>query len=108
MTDVQTMTPAELARRIAAKDDLVLLDVREPRELLLCRIAGSLAIPMSELSVRHVELDPDRPTVCICHHGIRSANVASALAHLGFAELYNLSGGIDRWAAEVDPGMARY
>jgi rhodanese-related sulfurtransferase len=58
--------------------------------------------------VRHVELDPDRPVVCICHHGIRSASAAGALAHLGFAQVWNLSGGIDRWAAEIDPAMRRY
>ena len=108
MSAIGTLTPAELRQRIAAGEDLVLLDVREPHELAICRIEGSLSIPMSELSVRHVELDPDRPTVCICHHGIRSASVAAALAHLDFTTLYNLSGGIDRWAAEVDPAMVRY
>lgn len=108
MGEIGSLTPLELQARLAAGDDLVLLDVREPRELAICRIDGAVEIPMSELSVRHVELDPDRPTVCICHHGIRSAQVAAALAHMEFAELYNLSGGIDRWAADVDPTMARY
>ena len=108
MTDVQPITPKQLVEKLRTGDDLVLLDVREPHELEICRIEGSIAIPMSELSVRHVELDPDKPLVCICHHGIRSAHVASALARMDFAELYNLTGGIDRWAAEVEPTMARY
>ncbi len=113
MTDVQPITPKELAQRLERGDELVLLDVREPHELEICRIEGSIAIPMSEISVRHVELDPDKPLVCICHHGIRSSHVASALArmdfaHSRFAELYNLTGGIDRWASEVEPTMARY
>jgi len=108
VTDVVTITPRELSERIARGDDLVLLDVREHEEYEICRIAGSTSIPMSELSVRHVELDPDKPTVCICHHGVRSAHVAAALARLDFAELYNLSGGIDRWADDVEPDMARY
>src|SRR4051794_19382940 len=77
MTNVKTMTPAELAERLARADDLLLLDVREPHELDICRIEGSLAMPMSEISARLSELDPDKPTVCICHHGIRSAHVAS-------------------------------
>jgi rhodanese-related sulfurtransferase len=105
---VQPITPAELRRRLDAGEDLVLLDVREPEELAICRLQGAIEIPMGELSVRHVELDPDRTTVCVCHHGVRSAHVASALQRLGFERLYNLSGGIDRWAGEVDPGMARY
>jgi len=108
MTDVQTITPAELARRIARADELVLLDVREPHEIAICRIEGSLAMPMSEISARLSELDPDKPIVCICHHGIRSAHVAAALARMDFAAVYNLAGGIDRWAVEVDPAMARY
>lgn len=105
---VEPLTPAELQQRLADGEDLVVLDVREDEERAVCAIEGSLHIPMGELSLRHVELDPDRATVCVCHHGVRSAHVASALAGMGFDQLYNLTGGIDRWAAEVDPGMARY
>ena len=105
---VTPLLPSELRERLAAGEDLLLLDVREDEERALCAIEGSLHIPMGELSLRHVELDPERPTVCVCHHGIRSAHVAAALEGLGFDRLYNLSGGIDRWAVDVDPGMARY
>jgi rhodanese-related sulfurtransferase len=108
MTDVKTLTPAELAQRLARGDDLLLLDVREPHELEICRIENSFAMPMSEISSRLSELDPDKPTVCICHHGIRSAHVASALARMDFTEVYNLAGGVDRWAVEVDTSMTRY
>ena len=104
----QPLDPPELKRRLDAGEKLVLLDVREAVETSVCLIEGSLEIPLSELSVRHVELDPDAATVCICHHGIRSAHAAAALAELGFDALFNLSGGIDRWAAEVEPSMARY
>ena len=105
---VQQITPSELKRRLDAGEELVLLDVREHEEVALCSIEGSLHIPMGELAVRHVELDPERPTVCVCHHGIRSANVAAALERFGFPTLFNLTGGIDRWADEVEPGMRRY
>jgi adenylyltransferase/sulfurtransferase len=105
---LESIAPAELRQRLEAGEDLVLLDVREPDELALCRIEGSLWIPMGELSRRHGELDPERSIVCICHHGVRSARVAGALAQLGFARVLNLSGGIDRWAEEVDPAMSRY
>jgi rhodanese-related sulfurtransferase len=104
----ESLTPAQLRDRLRAGEDLVVLDVREDEERGLCAIAGSLHIPMGELSVRHVELDAERATVCVCHHGIRSAHVAAALARLGFERLFNLAGGIDRWAAEIEPGMARY
>lgn len=104
----ELISPAELRQRLDAGEDLVLLDVREADEIALCRIDGSLWIPMGELSRRHVELDPERATVCICHHGVRSARVAGALEHLGFARAFNLSGGIDRWAEEIEPAMRRY
>jgi rhodanese-related sulfurtransferase len=102
------LDPRALARKLADGEELVLLDVREPEELALCALPGVMAIPLGELSVRHVELDPERPTVCICHHGIRSASAAAGLARMGFDELYNLTGGVDRWAREVDPTMPRY
>jgi len=54
------------------------------------------------------ELDPARPTVCVCHHGVRSSHAAFFLAERGFELLYNLSGGVDRWATEVDASMRRY
>jgi rhodanese-related sulfurtransferase len=105
---VDSIAPGELRQRLDAGEELVLLDVRESDELALCRIEGSLWIPMGEIARRHVELDPQRTTVCICHHGVRSARVAGALAHLGFSRALNLSGGIDRWAEEIDPSMRRY
>ena len=108
MPRLDSLLPEDLARRLAAGEDLVLVDVREPGEFALCHIEGSLPLPLGELSVRHTELDPDRPTVLICHHGIRSAHAAAALLELGFEELYNLSGGVERWATDVDPGMPRY
>lgn len=105
---IEALAPTELARRLAAGEDFVLLDVREPRELALCQLPGSTAIPLGALEQRLPDLDPERPTVCICHHGVRSAHAAARLAAAGFHTVFNLSGGIERWAAEVDPSMRRY
>jgi rhodanese-related sulfurtransferase len=85
-----------------------LLDVREPWEHQICHIHGSKLVPMRTLPERLEELDPRDPVVCICHHGARSANVAMWLARQGFADVYNLSGGVDAWARQVDPSMATY
>ena len=102
-----------LARAQAARGTpLVLLDVREPWETAIAAIAVPAAttrfVPMGELAGRVDELDPAQPVVCICHHGARSAQVVAFLERLGFASAYNLAGGIDAWAREVDPGLARY
>ena len=105
---IERLAPRELAARLAAGEDLVLLDVREPHEHALGLLAGSLAIPRGELSARQDELDPDRPIVCICHHGVRSLHAARFLASRGFARVLDLAGGLDRWSIEVDPGFPRY
>ncbi len=85
-----------------------LLDVREPWEFEVCHIAGSRLVPMRTLPGRLVELDAAQPIVCICHHGNRSAHVAMWLWRQGYADVYNLSGGVDAWARQVDPKMATY
>lgn len=102
------LLPKDLAARLAAGESFVLLDVREAEELAICALPGVTHVPLGELSVRHAELDPDAPTVCICHHGVRSAHAAAGLARLGFERVFNLVGGVERWAAEVDRSMARY
>ncbi len=85
-----------------------LLDVREPWEQQICHIAGSRLLPIRSLPAQLGLLDADDPIVCICHHGIRSAHVAMWLARQGFADVYNLSGGLDAWARQVDLKMATY
>jgi rhodanese-related sulfurtransferase len=104
----RSITPRELAARLSRGERLVLLDVREPAELALCRIDGARSIPLGSLGARLGELPNDATIVCICHHGIRSAQAASFLRHAGFASVLNLAGGVERWALEVDPAFPRY
>lgn len=86
----------------------LLLDVREPWEHELCRLPGSLLIPMNEVPGRVRELDVEADIVVICHHGVRSMQVAMYLENNGFGSVRNLTGGIDAWAHEVDPSMPKY
>ncbi len=102
------LMPADLKVRLDAGDEIVLLDVREHEEIAICALPGVTHIPLGELSVRLPELDPDTEIVCICHHGIRSAHAAAGLAGIGFDNLWNLTGGMDRWSCDVDPSMPRY
>ncbi len=105
---MDSIAPGELARRLARGDAFQLLDVREPEELAICRIAGALHIPLGDVRERQDELDPDLPLVCICHHGVRSASAAGYLESQGFQQVFNLTGGVERWAVEVDSTLARY
>jgi len=104
------MAPADLASWLAdtARPAPVVVDVREPWEFERCRIEGSLPIPLAQLPMRHTELPADRDLVLVCHHGSRSQHAAMWLAQNGFANLHNLRGGVEAWALEVDPAMARY
>lgn len=90
----------------------LLLDVREPWEVALGTItlpgAQTLAWPMNGIPDRVAELDPARPIVCICHHGMRSAQVVAFLVRQGCMAVYNLAGGTDAWSARVDPSLPRY
>ena len=106
---MQQMTVCELKTRLdqtGAKP--VILDVREDWETKLCTLPGSTLIPMGQVPARSAELDPDREIVVVCHHGIRSLHVAKFLASQGFKRLYNLQGGVDAWAREIEPTMHKY
>ncbi|HMD20383.1 MAG TPA: rhodanese-like domain-containing protein [Alloacidobacterium sp.] len=105
------ITPSQLASILAEpeREQVVLLDVREPAEHAVARIEGSILMPMGDVPGRaNHELDPDVHIVAICHHGVRSMNVAVWLRNQGFEKTQSLRGGIDAWSALVDPTIARY
>lgn len=86
----------------------LLLDVREPWEFEHCHIDNSRLVPMRQIPGYVDDLHADEETVLICHHGIRSRQVAQYLETVGFTNLINLTGGVEAWADEVDPNMKRY
>jgi len=88
--------------------DWQIVDVREPWEHAICALKEAVLIPMAELPRRLGELDPLRPTVARCHHGVRSFQVGLWLERQGFSDVANLTGGIDAWARDIDPDMASY
>lgn len=100
--------PEQLRRRLAEKEPIVLLDVRDEWETKLCRLENSTHIPLEEIEFRAGELNVDDEIVVYCHHGIRSAAVAGYLRAQGFARAVNLAGGLDLWARVVDASMRRY
>jgi rhodanese-related sulfurtransferase len=107
---MKSLSVRELAEWLADEErpKPLLLDVREPWEVRICQIEGSLTMPMQSVPARLDELEPDRDIVCVCHHGGRSQLVASFLARQGFADVYNLAGGVDAWARQVDKAMPTY
>jgi molybdopterin/thiamine biosynthesis adenylyltransferase/rhodanese-related sulfurtransferase len=105
-----TVTAGELQARLEAGEPHTLLDVREPWEADIAEIPGSLLVPL-DVVVRDApglaaRLGAD-PIVIVCHHGIRAETARRLLADAGARGLV-LSGGIDAWARDVDPTLARY
>jgi len=98
----------ELQRERGSKPDLVLLDVREPREAQIARIEGARLIPLRELPRRLAELPGHAEIVTHCHHGQRSLQAREILKGAGFANVRSLAGGIDAWSREVDAEVPRY
>lgn len=106
---IRQLTPRQLKERLDhGGEPPVILDVREPWEHQLCALPGAVHIPMGQVPMRVAELGKDSEIVVLCHHGVRSQRVAYYLESLGFDKLGNLAGGIDAWAKEVDPAMAKY
>lgn len=104
---IPAILPQDLADFLQRNPKAILLDVREDDEVAICRLSGSLHIPMNLIPLKYNEL-PDEPIVVYCHHGVRSLNVARYLQHVGFDDVYNLSGGIEAYAQDVAPDMPRY
>ncbi len=91
-------------------EDFLLLDCRETDEHPLAAIAGATLLPMSQITERLGELEPHRQrrVVVHCHHGGRSLRVVQWLRQQGFDQTQSMSGGIDRWAMEIDASVPRY
>src|SRR5213079_139421 len=102
------MSPQELKRRIDAGEPFELIDVREPFKYEIARIDGAKLIPLGEISERLDELSGERPIVVHCHTGKRSAQAVRLLQQRGFANVYNLEGGIDGWSDQIDPNVPKY
>jgi len=105
---VRELAPLELATRMRRADPLDVIDVREPYEWRIARIEGARMIPLGRIGAAVGDLPRDREIVLYCHHGVRSRAAAEFLASQGFDGVWNLSGGIDRWSAEVDPTVPTY
>jgi molybdopterin/thiamine biosynthesis adenylyltransferase/rhodanese-related sulfurtransferase len=105
---VPEISVTELRTKLAAHDNFLLLDVREPYEYEIARIPGAKLIPLGELPSRMSELDSAQEIALHCKTGRRSAQALRTLREAGFSKLANVHGGIEAWANEVDPSVPKY
>ncbi|HUT40228.1 MAG TPA: rhodanese-like domain-containing protein [Gammaproteobacteria bacterium] len=106
---MREMTPDECKAYLeSAPTRPLLLDVREPWEYNIVHLEDSVLMPMRQVPVEADSLDAEREIIVICHHGIRSRQVALFLKARGFSNVINLSGGMDAWARHTDTSLPTY
>lgn len=104
------VTPRQVKAMRDAGEDCVLIDCRTPGEFEVAKIEGAMLVPLQEVAARVEELKPlaARKLIVHCHHGVRSLQMTHFLRRAGFADVHSMAGGIDLWAIDIEPGMARY
>jgi molybdopterin/thiamine biosynthesis adenylyltransferase/rhodanese-related sulfurtransferase len=108
LSAIPSISVIELQQRLNAGKELLVLDVREPFEFDIANIEGSQLIPLGQLGERMDELPRGKETVVLCKSGVRSAHAVELLQQGGFEKAFNLEGGIDAWADQIDPTMQKY
>ncbi len=103
------ISAASVKERLDRSDQFRLIDVREPSEHATAAVDGAELLPLSTAREWLSTLPMDEELVIMCHHGGRSAQVASYLAdQLGHQNVSNMVGGIDAWSTTVDAKVPRY
>ena len=105
---LSNLTPVEIRDALAARSDVMLVDVREPAEYSTAHIDGATLIPLRTLPEKLDALPRDREIILHCHHGMRSEMAGDFLLSQGFARVSHMVGGIDRWSDDVDATVAKY
>jgi rhodanese-related sulfurtransferase len=103
---------AELAEKLTLDHDCQLVDVREPQELAIAKLPDFINLPLSEANnwaptIKNI-LDPEKETIVLCHHGMRSAQMCEWLKSQGFTNVINVIGGIDAYARSIDRNVPLY
>ncbi len=107
------ITVKELAKRLSSSESSIqLVDVREPEEVNRASIEGFMNLPLSQFAQWEndiqTRLQPDKETLVLCHHGVRSAQMCQWLTSQGFYNVKNITGGIDAYSMLVDPSVPQY
>lgn len=111
MNEPLEITPQELQRKREQNGTVAIIDVREPAEWAIAHLPGSELIPMQQVPAQLQKLEAlsdDQSLAILCHHGVRSLNVALWLREHGVENCSSVSGGIDRWSREIDSSIPTY
>lgn len=98
-----TLTPRQAMELIKSREDLMIVDIRGPQELVEGWIDGSVLMPMTEILQGRMAPPKDRPILLVCAVGGRSLGLGKAMASYGWKEIYNLQSGIAEWKRQGLP-----
>ena len=105
---VKTISSSELKKLLDANEKIKLIDIREPYERKICTLEAD-SIPFSFIPYNIDKIPRIKPVIFYCHYGIRSNYIISYLErNFDYRNLYCLEGGIQSWAENIDPQMAKY
>jgi len=105
--------PAEEVKlKLDGSGKFTLVDVREPSEYDICRIDGSVLIPLGlieEMKPKNLNgLSPNDEIILHCKAGVRSLKAVKALKKMGFENVKSMAGGIEAWSDNIDPSVPKY
>ncbi len=102
------LSPTAIREALAARQDITLVDVREPAEHDTARIQGATLIPLRTLPQHVASLPREHEIILLCHHGMRSEMAGNFLLAQGFPRVSHMVGGIDAWSRDVDASVPLY
>lgn len=105
---MKEITVEELKNRKENGDNFILLDIREPHEYYMADLDGTTRIPFGELPEKLSELNKNEEIIVMCRSGNSAGDAVQLLDENGFDKAFRLSGGINEWAAKIDPSMSQY
>lgn len=105
LSEAHCFSPTEFRAAMAKAPHAVLLDVREPGELEICKLPGATNIPVSQIADAAANLDPDKPYLVFCKSGGRSARAVNELLGAGIKNVHHMVGGLQAWSRDVDPQL---
>lgn len=109
MFSIPSIEPKEVKDQ-SEKGELIILDIREPFEVEFTKVPNSINIPLSQFNNRVGEIMElrDKKVAVLCRSGSRSAQLTHYLRSQGFNQIFNVQGGILKWAEQVDPSLKKY
>jgi rhodanese-related sulfurtransferase len=102
------ISPEELKTELASANPPALVDIRDDEELEISKFPEFVHVPLMVLHTKLSELALDGNYIVVCRNGADSERSAEFLRHSGFERVRFLKGGINNWAASVDPSLPQY